>query len=214
MYVCRQCRSDFRYIDKNIYSKCGVPFNSLDDTARDQLCGLCIRNFYTFQQARSVMLYDGKVKDLLRDFKYGGKLFIASVLADIVCKKVSGYFDDIDVVIPVPLHVNRLRDRGYNQSVAFCNAISKSMELENGLFIMKKTKDTKPQVEIKSFEDRRENVKGVYSVEDPSAIKDKRAMVVDDVFTSGSTVEECSRELLSAGAKSVKVLTIARSVYK
>ncbi len=160
------------------------------------------------------MLYDGKVKDLLRDFKYGGKLFIASVLADIVCKKVSGYFDDIDVVIPVPLHVNRLRDRGYNQSVAFCNAISKSMELENSLFIMKKTKDTKPQVEIKSFEDRRENVKGVYSVEDPSAIKDKRAMVVDDVFTSGSTVEECSRELLSAGAKSVKVLTIARSVYK
>lgn len=159
------------------------------------------------------MIYDGRVKDLLRDFKYGGKLFIASVLADIVCEKVHGYFDDIDVVIPVPLHVNRLRDRGYNQTVIFCNEISKIMELENGPFIMKKIKDTKPQVEMNSFDERRENVKGVFSVVIPGAIKDKRAMVVDDVFTSGSTVEECSREQLSPGAKRVKIFTIARSVY-
>ncbi len=119
--------------------------------------------------------------------------------------------DDVDVIVPVPLHINKLRSREYNQSAVLAKNLAKSIGVKHDLFGLKKIRDTMPQFEIQKEEARRKNVKGAFSVTDPGAFSGKSVLVVDDVFTTGSTTDECALALLRAGASEVRVLTVARA---
>ncbi|MEM7009310.1 MAG: hypothetical protein AAF462_09285 [Thermodesulfobacteriota bacterium] len=104
--------------------------------------------------------------------------------------------DSFDTVVPVPLHIDKLRKREYNQSVILAQSVAKYKSVSCDLFGLKRIRDTRPQIEIANEGERRKNVKGAFSVSDSTVFKDKSVLLVDDVFTTGSTSDECSKMLL------------------
>jgi ComF family protein len=114
-------------------------------------------------------------------------------------------------MIPVPLHMRRLRERGFNQALLMVKELSKRIGIPYEGRALKKIKDTPVQISLKKRE-RRKNLTGVFQVADTEALKGKSVVLVDDVYTTGATVNECSRALLRAGAERVAVLTVARAL--
>jgi len=116
-----------------------------------------------------------------------------------------------DVVVPVPLHERKLRARGFNQSAVLAKALGRVAALPLDVFSFRKIRETRPQTFL-SAEERVKNVRRAFEVVNPAAVEGKRILLVDDVFTTGSTVREGVRELLRGGAADVAVLTAARAV--
>lgn len=117
----------------------------------------------------------------------------------------------VDVIIPVPLHPKRLRWRGFNQSVLLAQQVSRALDVPLDPFVLHRNQETPPQTQL-TEEERRKNVRGAFSLNPHRPIKGRRVLLVDDVYTSGATVNECSRSLKRGGAKEVYVLTLARAM--
>jgi ComF family protein len=115
------------------------------------------------------------------------------------------------MIVPVPLHARRLRSRGFNQAVLLGEVLARQWHLPLARQALKRIRWTEPQISL-SAEERRVNVKGAFAVPDIAAVMGKHVLLLDDVFTTGSTVEECSRVLKRSGAAAVTVITIARAV--
>jgi len=220
--LCKTCLSDIRFVNNwNLCGKCGVPFGYFDSNNKDNsmfesdsaghLCGKCIQNSYCFDKARSIAIYEGSIRDLIIGFKYEGKLSYGELLLEIIKTNFPEDLDEFDSVVPVPLHIDKLRDREYNQSVIFASGIAKHKGSKCDLFGLKRIRDTVPQIEIKNENERRRNVKGAFSIAKDKSYKDESVLIVDDVFTSGSTSDECSKMLLKSGAYKVQVLTLTRA---
>lgn len=122
----------------------------------------------------------------------------------------SAFWDGLEVVVPVPLHPRRQKERGFNQAEEIARYISKVKKLAMVSRGIIKIRDTFPQASLEA-KLRRENVKGAYKIGEKDKIENKVVLLVDDVFTTGSTLEECSRVLKEAGAREVRVLTIAHA---
>ncbi len=115
----------------------------------------------------------------------------------------------LDVVLPVPLHPIRLRQREFNQSLLLAHELSRELRLPLLFDILERNRWTRPQVELDG-EERRKNVRKAFSIKRPEQIERLRVLLIDDVYTTGATVNECARVLKKAGAKAVHVLTLAR----
>jgi ComF family protein len=152
------------------------------------------------------------VRDMLHKFKYHGKLKLGEILSNILVENLPADLDAPDLVIPVPLYVDRLRKREYNQSVILGIDLCKHLGVSIDPTVLKRIRDTKPQFEIKSDNEKIENVRGAFFVKDFDKIKGKTVLLLDDIFTTGSTVNECARVLLRSGAARVQVLTLTRAV--
>ena len=151
------------------------------------------------------------MKELLSGFKYRGKLHLGKVLSELFTTALPGDLSYFDLVMPVPIHKNKLREREYNQSAVFGKRLSKITNCEYDPFTLRNTKDTPPQILYENLVERKRNVKGFFYVSNINDVIDKSVLLVDDVFTTGSTVNECSKVLLNAGAASVQVLTLLRA---
>ncbi len=222
--LCSLCFSDIRFINNwSFCQKCGVPFGFFNseneedydiDLAQESgghLCGKCVKGKFCFEKARSIAIYDGKIRDMIISFKYERKLSIANVLVDILTTNMPEDLDSFDSVVPVPLHIVKLRLREYNQSVILANGLAQYAGVNCEIFGMKRTRETRPQIEIISEYERRSNVKGAFAVTEDHKFKGKSILLVDDVFTTGSTSDECSKMLLNSGAYKVQVLTLTRA---
>jgi ComF family protein len=222
--VCGSCLRDIRLV-KGLFTclRCGVPFDLADVSKtysyfpsevsiHGHLCGRCLLGEFYFDKARSVAIYDGLLRDMLHKFKYHGKLIMGEVLSAILIENFPDDLDAPDLVIPVPLYIDRLRKREYNQSVIFGVNLSKYLGVPIDPFVLKRIRDTKPQFEIKSENEKKENVRGAFSIENFNKIKRKAVLLVDDIFTTGSTINECARVVLRAGASRVQALTLMRAV--
>jgi len=119
---------------------------------------------------------------------------------------------EIDLIIPVPLHPKRLRWRGFNQAVLLARQVSCLIQVPLDPFVLYRCRETPPQTQL-AEDERRANVRGAFSLQPEKPIKKKSLLLVDDVYTSGATVNECSRVLTQGGAKQVNVLTFARTVF-
>ncbi len=202
---------------------CGVPFDlaevpktsshfSSEDSIYEHLCGRCLVGEFYFDKARSVAFYDGLLRDILHKFKYQGKLSIGEALSTIL---IENFPDDLDVpelVIPVPLYIDRLRKREYNQSLILGVNLANYIGVPSDPFVLKRIRDTKPQFEIKNDNEKIENVKGAFSIGDFNKIEGKAVLIIDDIFTTGSTINECAKVILQAGASRVQALTLMRAV--
>lgn len=118
---------------------------------------------------------------------------------------VSGY----DLIVPVPLHKTRLKERGFNQSLLLSRALAKVCGLPIDYINLKRTRATSPQINLKG-KDRITNVKGAFAVKNNAPFKGKGILLIDDVYTTGATVSECCKVLKKAGAEDINVLTLAR----
>jgi len=119
---------------------------------------------------------------------------------------------EIDFIIPVPLHPKRLRWRGFNQAVLLARQVSRLTRVPLDPFVLDRRRETPPQTQL-AEDERRANVRGAFSLHREKSIEGKSVLLVDDVFTSGATVNECSRTLTQGGAKQVNVLTFARTMF-
>jgi competence protein ComFC len=117
----------------------------------------------------------------------------------------------VDVMVPVPLHIRRLRERGFNQALLLAKELNTRTGIPYAERALKKVKDTSVQIALKKKE-RKKNLKGAFQVKDHEAIQGKTVVLMDDVYTTGATVNECSRTLLEAGADRVAVLTVSRAI--
>lgn len=155
-------------------------------------------------------LYANPVDSLIMRFKYNAEGDIAKLFAPyMVGQIIKGKSPAFDYLIPVPLSAERFKQRGYNQALLLANEISKLTGIPVA-DIMIRTKKTTPQKNMTS-EQRRENLAGAFCINDSSAVKGKRVLLIDDVYTTGATAGECIMVLRKAGAKSVKTLVIART---
>ena len=175
------------------------------------LCGRCIKDYYSFDKARSIAIYEGNIRDLLIGFKYEGKLNRAGSLLDIMINNFPDDLDEFDCVVPVPLHIDKLRKREYNQAVVLADGLANHIGVRCDLFGLKRVRDTRPQIELPNEVERRRNVRGAFSVVKEDNFQGNSVLLVDDVFTTGSTSDECSKMLLKSGAYKVQVLTLTRA---
>lgn len=206
--VCGKCAFELPYNNDKCCKICGTP---LDITYGDLYCGVCKNTKRAFAQNVSRFLYRDKVADALRYMKFGkGQLWIADTFGKLLAQTVEYEYGDIefDVVLYVPVSKKRLNERGFNQSEIIAEAVCRSLNLHKGEGILIKPFDTPKQSGLK-FKDRKENVKNAFVVENSELIIDKTLLLIDDICTTGSTLNECSKTLKKAGALSVYCATVA-----
>ena len=174
-------------------------------------CGECIQTSPYFDKAISAGPYKDTLAEAIKLFKYKKKIHIGKALAEEVMKRFSKENPPVSLLIPVPLHPKRLREREFNQSAIIASVISSRFEISMLTDVLLRQRYTKPQVEL-GFRERKENVEGAFTIQNKEAIKGRNIILVDDVFTTGSTVNECAKVLKKNGADKVYVVTIARMV--
>jgi len=182
-------------------------------------CGLCRRAEPPFARAAAYGSYESGLRELIHLLKYGGVRPAANVLGRMLAEVLSTlepeFPADAVAVVPVPLHRSKLRQRGFNQAELIARAAIKIKQPANRLRLcvgaLERKRETASQIGLTSHQ-RRENLRGAFGVVQPEAVRGCEVLVVDDVYTTGSTVSECARVLLRAGAIKVWVATVARTL--
>ncbi len=182
-------------------------------------CGLCRRLEPPYIKATAYGSYDGGLRELIHLLKYNGVRPAANVLGRMLAEAVEDlqpHFSDSEIlVVPVPLHARKARQRGFNQSELIARAAIK-LKTAGGHFqlnanLLERCRETTSQIGL-SRHQRRENIRGAFRVTKPDEVRGREVLVVDDVFTTGTTVSECARILRRAGASKVYVGTVARTL--
>jgi ComF family protein len=177
------------------------------------LCPACQNKTYAFERARSFALYENAVVRAILLLKFEqieplGEWF-AKRLAELVNSE--GEAMAADVVVPVPLHRERERERGYNQAALLSKPLAKKLRLPHKAVLLVRTR-ARPDKQVLSLEERWESVRGAFATRPGSQVDNLRVLLVDDVLTTGATLDACARALRDAGAKSVIGLTVARAI--
>jgi ComF family protein len=219
--VCDGCLAGIRPIAGGVCSVCGerlVSMHAFSGENDEPLCGLCRRLGPPFEKAAAYGSYDGGLRELIHLLKYEQVRPAANVLgrmlAEVIAGLEIGFTGDSVLVIPVPLHSKKLRQRGFNQSEAIARAALKhrgDRRYELSTDVLRRRRETKSQIGLTSHQ-RRENLRGAFAVEPPQQIAGRELLLVDDVYTTGTTASECARVLRRAGASRVWVATVARTL--
>ena len=206
---CPDCRRQITFITGSRCPVCGIIFP--DSPSGHHLCGNCLEHKPWFASARTAVVYEGIILNAIHQFKYGGNITtgdaLASFLADFDFADMD--FGTYDAVIPVPLHVKRLREMGFNQSLILARALGKKHNLHVDFSLLKRCKLTLTQTDLDKKE-RQKNISGAFVAGSRSKIRGRNLILVDDVYTTGATINECAKTLVKAGASRVAVLTLAR----
>lgn len=207
--LCAGCWRGITFLGAPCCACCGYPFEF--DVGSDGLCGACVAHPPRFDRARAAMRYDESSRHLVLALKHGDRLHLAPTLAQWMQRAGAELLVGADLLVPVPLHWTRLFARRHNQAAVLALAIAKSGELAVSTACLKRRRRT-PSQGRKSAAARRRNVAGAFTVHRPEDVRGKRIVLIDDVLTTGATVEECARVLKAAGAAAVDVLAVARVV--
>ena len=205
---CTDCLSRIEMMTAPFCPGCGRQFPKA--TGGSHFCGLCLSGHYHFNQARALAIYAEPFTGVVHRFKYHGETWgLSSFKALLDSMKELPWFSTPELILPVPLHPDKLRQRGYNQSVLLARAFFPERRKRIRTNLLLRIRPTTPQTNL-SGRKRRQNLKKAFAVKDPSEVEGRRILLVDDVFTTGTTVNECARVLKKAGADEVNVLTLAR----
>jgi len=159
----------------------------------------------------SLLQYKGIIREKIIQYKFNDKSYLYHMLCELILKDKNAcdFLSNYDIIIPVPIHNKRKRQRGYNQSSLIAKELAKKLCLQTYTDVLIKLEDSKPQSLLKKTE-RIKNVKGVYIVKNSLKIQNKNVVILDDIYTTGATTEECKRVLMLEGAKKVGIITIAK----
>lgn len=157
--------------------------------------------------------YEGKIRDLILKYKFDDKAYLSEFFAECISNNYEAinFIKKYDIIIPVPLHRKRFRERGYNQTYLIIKkVIINNKPVDNvEKQVLKKSKNLKPQ-SLKGVNERINDIKGAYFVDNKEKILGKNVLLFDDIYTTGATANECKNVLLNAGASQVGILTLAR----
>lgn len=210
--ICEKCLDGFEKIKEPMCACCGRPFTAAGEGRIEQpLCRLCRVGFYGFDRARSFAIYDEGLSEAVLLLKYQeltrlGDWF-AERLAEMVMRAPGDW--SADVVVPVPLHADRRRERGYNQAELIARPLAERLGVRLNSRILFRTKPRPPQLVLSRTEHWR-SVRGAYATGPAAKVDNLRVLLVDDVLTTGATLDAGARVLKKAGAAAVLGLTVGR----
>lgn len=209
--LCSRCWSGLRLIEQPYCERLGTPFAY--DLGEGAISAEAIADPPPFGRLRAVGAFDDVARRLVHGLKYRDRLDLAGWMAGWMVRAGGALLAEADIVVPVPLHRWRLWSRRFNQSASLAAAIARSADKPLAAGALGRVRPTRQQVGLTSSE-RERNVRGAFRVPEKakSAVTDRSALLVDDVYTTGATVRAATRALLRAGAKSVDVLVFARVV--
>jgi ComF family protein len=212
--ICDACLSSFRQLPNEICARCGQPWTESGDVDGDErVCLECPDRGFAFDATRSFGIYDGGLARAIVLMKYErieplGDWFAKRLLETV--ERIPRQFA-ADLIVPVPLHRTRQRERGFNQVDLFGKPLARKLGLPYRPVLLKRERE-RPEKHLLHFEERWEAVRGAFVIRQGGRVDNLRILLLDDVMTSGATLDACSRALREAGAKSVAGLTIARAV--
>lgn len=205
---CTRCQGDIVCISSPRCTCCGLPFTA----GSDHLCGDCVRCLHHFDLARSAFAYQPPVSRLILGLKFGADM---SGLSSLAClARLGGCLEELappDLIVPVPLHRRRLQQRGFNQAILIARCCFPGWRDRIEPSLLTRIRPTPPQTGLTGRQ-RRRSLGNAFALTSPIPLTGKQVLLVDDVFTTGSTVNECAKKMVRAGAGRVEVFTLARSL--
>lgn len=205
--ICRDCLEEIQYLQPPICRCCGTKVAG--GAERQHLCGDCLRHPPPFNKALAIIHYDQPAAALLHRLKYAGDTTVLQGFSRILEEVPLLEIPHAEIIIPVPLHRRRLQERGLNQSVLLSRLLFPSRLQDIRTDLLRRTRNTPAQTSLDG-DARRKNLRAAFVVTGKNLVQGKSVCLVDDVFTTGTTVSECSRVLMAAGVAEVTVLTMAR----
>ena len=176
-----------------------------------ELCARCRRSPLHIDSIRSAVYFEGTVRRAVHLLKYRGREEVAEPLGTLLAEYWRTHPQPVDVIVPVPLHADRLRERGYNQAALLAYALGRLVGLPVDESLLVRQRATAPQVKLDARQ-RRENVRAAFRC--PADVSDMHLLLIDDVATTGATLEACAAALHEHGAASVRALTLARARHR
>jgi len=209
--LCVDCWNNIHFIEEPFCYKCGTPFAY--KIGEKAICASCMQRKTPYLQARSLFKYDENSKSQILALKYHDKTALAPIFADWLTRIASELADKDPLIIPVPLHYYRFVARRYNQAALLAYALGKRTGLKVLPDTLIKKRKTPPQEGL-SRKQREDNLRGAFAIgKNKSALlKGRSVILIDDVMTTGATIEACCRTLNDAGVRDIYILTIARTV--
>jgi len=211
-HFCADCWRTITSMPSPRCSRCDRPFPSAIATAYSphHMCQPCLLHPPSYTRAWTLYPYTSPLRDAICLFKYRGKVSLASALGSLMAKQLP-FFGHVDVIIPVPLHQDRLRQREFNQSLLLADQIGRVLGIPVSYTNLIRTTPSPPQTSL-TKKSRLKNLRGAFALQYPNEIMKKRVLLIDDVFTTGTTVNECAKSLRKAGSWDVLVLTLGRTL--
>jgi len=213
-FLCRLCQKEIVFIDPPYCHCCGIPADiSYDFPTENFECALCRKNSFSFDRARSLGPYDAALKKLIQHFKFGKQ---PGVMKDIA-PFMANYFGRQDeswkgfYVVPVPLYFRRMKARTFDQSFLIAREVAGTLSLPLANGLLRRVRDTDSQAR-KTKVERAKNIKGAFAVDRPDRVAGMNILLVDDVMTTGETVNEAAKMLKRSRAGEIHVFTLARAL--
>lgn len=210
--LCADCWADTQFITEPFCDICGYP-QELEVDLIEGICSFCTAKKPSYQKARALFSYENAGLQLIHNLKYYDKQHIAEPLSKMLYSKYSDIIMQADIIVPVPIHWRRLLMRKYNQSLLMSNCLSKFSGKPVIADLLYRTKYTAPQNRM-NYKERYRNIKDIIKVTDKyqDMIAGKNILLVDDVITTGATINGCAKELTKAGSCSINVVTFAKTI--
>ncbi|MBT7818887.1 MAG: ComF family protein [Chloroflexi bacterium] len=200
---CPDCEENTPKITENICLHCGLPHTNSGQ------CMSCRNNPPSYTAARAWGFHTGPLRKAVHQLKYQRDIALGEKLAEYLEKLLSNQNWKIDLILPIPLAKRRMKKRGYNQAVLLAYPLAHYLDLEYSSKALIRNRETRTQIGLNRYE-RRENVKNAFAP-NSNMVKEKNILLVDDVITTGATLDSASKSLLAAGANSVYAATLARA---
>jgi ComF family protein len=208
---CKNCWQKLQFISEPKCEICSYPFEVEIKTMKP-ICGSCLKKKPSFDKLITIFRYNQIIQKAVTDFKYRDQTFLAEKFAKLLSAKIKKELVEFDLLVAVPLHVNRLKQRKFNQVVLIGRIL---VNEKNKFFpdLLWRIVDKKPQIKLNK-EERENSLKRAFLVNKSyrSLVKNKTILLLDDVCTTGATLDNCAKELKRRGAKKVIALTIAKTV--
>lgn len=205
--LCDSCVERFHWLGKKTCAKCG---KILNENYRHELCYDCRRFEHTFDKGFTCVQYGLYERGLMMDFKYKGKSYIGRKLGDILYDRMALEEERFDLLVPVPMYRKKKARRGYNQAEIMAGQMARRSGIPMARDLLRRDRQTLPMKGLGPFE-RYENLKGAFSISPGNhyPIQGKRILLIDDIYTTGSTADACGIVLRQAGAERICILTFA-----
>ena len=207
-FFCTDCLPKIEKIKDPKCSKCSLPFDI--EIIKNSICGLCFKKKLFYDKVTPIFVYDNIIANAISNFKYKDQPNLGKKFTKLILNELSNELENFDYIIPVPLHKNKLTKRKYNQSAIIAKLICKKKYIPDLLF---RVFDNISQVKLKKNE-RQKNLKHAFRLNTKyqNLIKGKTIIIIDDVITTGATINYCSKELKRNGVKKVIVIAIAKRI--
>jgi len=205
-YLCEFCQRVLPW-NHGACQRCAIPLTVI---SQSQICGVCLNQPWSFDRCIAPLKYDDEIRLMVTTLKFHQQLSNAKVLGHLFSQKIHDYYTDCfpEAMIPIPLYPSRIRKRGFNQALEICKAIRSMTKIPIIHKCCQRIKSTKPQSALK-VRDRKINLQNAFAVH--KTINFTHVAIVDDVFTTGNTVEALAATLKKQGIKKIDVWCIARA---